>query len=41
MAQTESEVAQGIGSRRRLDGGAQRSQSGGAGFAGAVEGVER
>jgi hypothetical protein len=39
MAQTESEIVQGIGLRRRLDGGAQKIQVGGAGFAGAVEEV--
>jgi hypothetical protein len=39
MAQTETEIVQGIGTRRRLDGGAQKSQHGGAGSAGAVEEV--
>ena len=39
MSQTETEIVQGIGSRRRLDGAAQKSQLVGAGLAGAVEEV--
>ena len=38
MSQAESEIVQGIGSRRRFDGAAQKSQLRGA-FAGAVEEV--